>query len=55
MRTYNITHCKDGSYINGATNTSTLKRIQKKLSLRKLSNAYLSKKDVDSLFDLHLE
>lgn len=25
MRTYNITHCNDGSYINGATNTSTLK------------------------------
>ena len=25
MRTYNITHCKDGSYINGATSTSTLK------------------------------
>ena len=55
MRTYNITHCKDGSYINGATNTPTLKWIQKELGLRKLANAYLSKKDVDSLFDLHLE
>lgn len=55
MRSYDLTLCKDQSFINGATNTSTLKEIQKRLGLRKLSNAYLSKKDVDSLFDLHLE
>ena len=55
MRTYNITHCNDGSYINGSTTTFTLKWIQKELGLQKLSNAYLSKKDVDSLFFLHLE
>ena len=55
MRTFNITHCNDGSYISGVTNTFTLKWIQKELGLRKLSKAYLSKKDVDSLFFLHLE
>lgn len=55
IRDYNITQCKDGSYINGTMKTSTLIEVKNTLGLRKLANAYLSKKDVDSLFSLHLE
>lgn len=55
MRNFNMTQAKDGSFINASTLTEGLSKIKKDLNLRKLSNAYLSKKDVDLLFDLHLE
>ena len=55
MRNYNMTVAKDGSFINGATLSEGLRKIKKDLGLRNLANAYLSKKDVDLLFDLHLE
>lgn len=55
IRDYSITQCKDGSYINGTMKNSTLIEIKNALGLRKLANAYLSKKDVDLLFSLHLE
>ena len=50
-----MTQAKDDSFINASTLTEGLSKIKKDLNLRKLSNAYLSKKDVDLLFDLHLE
>ena len=55
MRNFNMTQAKDGSFINASTLTEGLSKIKKDLNLRKLSNAYFSKKDVDLLFDLHLE
>lgn len=54
-RDFKVTKCRDESYINGASSTSTIKEIQKRLGLRKLTNAYLTKKDVDDFFSLHLE
>ena len=55
MKNYNMTQSKDYSFINGATLTEGLVKIKKVLKLSKLSNAYLSKKDLDNLFDLHFE
>lgn len=58
IRNYNITELIDGTFINNATNSSTLQAIISKLALTSLDNLYLRKKDVVNIlnakFDLHL-
>ena len=50
IRDYNVTENYDGSFINNATDTPTCRKIKEKLSLTKLGNVYLSKRDLDLLF-----
>ena len=55
IRKYIITETLEGTYINGATLSSTHKRIKEVLNIRCLGNAFLKQKDVDQLLNLHLE
>ena len=55
MRQYNITLDKYGSYINNSTWSHTYEQIKDKLGIAKLGNLYLSKKDVDMIFQTELE
>lgn len=51
VRDYKVTENYDGSFINNATNTSTYRKIKDKLCLSKLGNVYLSRRDLDLLFE----
>ena len=55
IRQYKITKNYDGSYINNSTYSKTFEQIKKQLGLAKLGNLYLSKKDVDLLFQTELD
>lgn len=50
IRDYNVTENYDGGFINNATDTPTYWAIKQKLGLSKLGNVYLTKKDLDNLF-----
>ena len=50
IRGYNVTENVDGSFVNNATDTPTYRAIKEKLGLAKLGNVYLTKKDLDRLF-----
>ena len=51
IRDYKVTENYDGSFINNATDTSTYRKIKDKLGLSKLGNVYLSRRDLDLLFE----
>ena len=51
VRGYRVTENYDGSFINNATDTSTYRKIKDKLCLSKLGNVYLSRRDLDLLFE----
>ena len=51
IRGYRVTENYDGSFINNATDTSTCRKIKDKLCLSKLGNVYLSRRDLDLLFE----
>ena len=55
VRQYNITENYDLTYINNSTWSKTFEKIKEKLGLSKLGNVYLSKKDVDLLFETELD
>ena len=55
IRQYNVTENYDLSYINNSTWSKTYEEIKEKLGLAKLGNVYLSKKDLDLLFDTELD
>lgn len=55
IRQYKITKNYDESYINNSTYNKTFEQIKKQLGLAKLGNLYLSKKDVDLLFQTELD
>lgn len=55
IRQYKITKNYDESYINNSTYSKTFEQIKKQLGLAKLGNLYLSKKDVDLLFQTELD
>ena len=55
MRSYNMTLTKENAYINGATLNDAVVTIKEVIGARKLTNAFFSKKDLDLLFDLHLD
>lgn len=50
IRDYNVTENYDGSFVNNATDTPTYRAIKQKLGLSRLGNVYLTKKDLDNLF-----
>lgn len=54
IRQYKITKNFDESYINNSTYSKTFDQIKEKLGLSKLGNLYLSKKDVELLFETDL-
>lgn len=51
IRDYKVTENYDGSFINNATDTSTYRKIKNRLCLSKLGNVYLSRRDLDLLFE----
>ena len=51
IRGYRVTENYDGSFINNATDTSTYRKIKNRLGLSKLGNVYLSRRDLDLLFE----
>lgn len=51
IRDYKVTENYDGSFINNATDTSAYRKIKNKLGLSKLGNVYLSRRDLDLLFE----
>ncbi len=55
IRHYKITKNYDESYINNSTYSKTFEQIKEKLGLAKLGNLYLTKKDVDLLFETELD
>ena len=55
IRQYKVTENYDLSYINNSTWSRTYEKIKEKLGLSKLGNVYLSKKDLDLLFDTELD
>lgn len=55
IRQYNVTENYDMSYINNSMSSSTYLKIKEKLGLSKLGNLYLSKKDLDKLFETELD
>lgn len=54
IRQYKVTENYDLSYINNSTWSKTYEKIKEKLGLSKLGNVYLSKKDLDLLFETEL-
>ena len=50
MQGYSLTETKEKNYVNSAATSEALLIIQNNISLSKLSNLYLKKKDVDGLF-----
>ena len=55
IRQYKVTENYDLSYINNSTWSRTYEKIKEKLGLSKLGNVYLSKKDLDLLFETELD
>ena len=55
VRKYNVTENYDLTYINNSTWSKTFEKIKEKLGLSKLGNVYLSKKDMDLLFQTELD
>lgn len=51
IRDYKVTENYDGSFINNATDTSTYRKIKNRLGLSRLGNVYLSRRDLDLLFE----
>ncbi len=54
IRKYTATETPEKTYINNATNSSTLSAIKKRYGLSNLDNAYLKKKDVDNIVNAEL-
>ena len=54
IRGYNVTEYWASCYINTATYSQTHEIIKKKLGISKLGNAYLSKKDIDTIYNAKL-
>ncbi len=54
IRKYTATETPEKTYINNATNSSTLNVIKKQYGLSNLDNAYLKKKDVDNIINAEL-
>ena len=54
IRNYSITETPDGAFINNACRSDALDAIKKRYALPKLDNAYLRKKDVDSILNAEL-
>lgn len=50
IRDYNVTENVDGGFVNNATDTPTYRAVKERLGLAKLGNVYLTKKDLDNLF-----
>lgn len=55
IRQYKITENYDMSYINNSIYSKTYELIKQKLGLSKLGNLYLSKKDLDLLFETEFD
>lgn len=55
IRQYNVTENYDLSYINNSMWSRTYEKIKEKLGLSKLGNVFLSKKDLDLLFETELD
>jgi hypothetical protein len=55
IRQYKITKNYDDSYINNSTYSKTFEQIKQKLGLAKLGNLYLSKRDIELLFQTELD
>ena len=54
IRQYKLTEDQNGNFINNSTWSMTYERIKAKLGLAKLGNLYLTKRDVDLLFETEL-
>lgn len=52
IRQYTITETREKTYINNSTRSSIYEQIKSTLGILKLGNLYLTKKDVDNLFDI---
>ena len=50
IRDYNVTESTSGTYINNAAAGSVYRKIKEVLGLSKLSNLYLTKKNIDNFF-----
>lgn len=55
IRNYNVTQAMDGSLINNASSSSTLEAIKGKLGLAKLTNMFLTKKDVENILNVEID
>lgn len=55
IRQYKVTENYDMSYINNSIYCETYEQIKQKLGLSKLGNLYLSKRDLDLLFETEFE
>jgi transposase len=55
IRQYKITKNYDESFINNSTHSKTFEHIKQKLGIAKLGNLYLSKRDVELLFQTELD
>ena len=55
IRQYKVTQNYDLTYINNSTWSRTYEKIKEKLGLSKLGNVYLSKRDLDLLFETELD
>lgn len=51
IRDYKVTENYDGSFISNATDTSAYRKIKNRLGLSRLGNVYLSRRDLDLLFE----
>lgn len=54
IRQYKVTKNYDESYINNSTYSKNFEKIKEKLGLAKLGNLYLTKRDIDLLFNTEL-
>lgn len=55
IRQYNVTKTYENNYINTSTKSSTYEAIKKKLGIAKLGNLYLTKKDIDNIFETEFD
>ena len=55
IRDYKITENQNQTFINTSTWSFTYEKIKKRLGLAKLGNLYLSKKDIDDIFDAEID
>lgn len=54
IRELSVTVAADGTYVSNVMRSQTLKTVQKRYSLSKLDNAYLTKKDVSNILGAEL-
>ena len=55
IRQYNVVESYDNNYINTSSKSDVYEYIKEKLGLSKLGNVYLSKKDIDLLFETEFD